>query len=181
LKVLHSTLEIKEEDILESITELENLGSKISSSNLTKENPALSLAEWIKCIPLIYYPFGLQSAAIRFKNSLQENTKLHAMTEDVIESCHNGIVSWERKSNICPILIEGQNDHIKTKERWKILKEYFELNNIRYWEIISVNGSILTKLINLIYLLDYASIYLSILNKIDPSPVKSIDFIKEKL
>ena len=90
-------------------------------------------------------------------------------------------MSWERKSNICPILIEGQNDHIKTKERWKILKEYFKLNNIKYWEIVSTNGSILTKLINLIYLLDYASIYLSILNKIDPSPVKSIGFIKEKL
>ena len=181
LKILHSTFEIKQQDILESIIELENLSKKISSMNLTDENPALSLAKWIKGIPVIYYPFGLQSAAIRFKNSLQENTKLHAMTEDVIEICHNGIVSWERKSNVSPILIEGQNDHIKTKERWKILKEYFELNKIRYLEIPSVTGSILTKLINLIYLLDYSSIYLAILNKVDPSPVKSIEFIKKKL
>ena len=28
---------------------------------------------------------------------------------------------------------------------------------------------------------DYASYYLAILNKIDPSPVKAIDFFKEKL
>jgi len=181
LKVLHLTLKIKEIDILESITELENISKKINSSNLTDKNPALNLAKWINNIPIMYYPFGLQSAAIRFKNSLQENTKLHAITEDVIEACHNGVVSWERKSDIQPILIEGQNDHIKTKERWKVLKEYFDLNKISYWEILSVNGSILTKLINLIYLLDYASIYVAILNKIDPSPVKSIDFIKKKL
>ncbi len=181
LKVLHSTLEIKQSDILESIAELEKISEKINSSNLTSENPALSLAEWIKDIPVIYYPFGLQSAAIRFKNSLQENAKLHAMTEDIIEICHNGVVSWERKSNIHPILIEGQDDHIKTKERWEILKEYFDENQIDYWGISSINGSILTKLINLIYLLDYASIYMAILNKIDPSPVKSIGFIKKKL
>jgi len=181
LKVLHSTLGIKKSDILESITELENTGKIINSSNLSDENPALSLAEWINGIPIIYYPFGLQSAAIRFKNSLQENAKLHAITEDVIEACHNGVVSWERKSYIQPILIEGQNDHVKTKERWKVLKEYFDSKKINYLEILSVNGSILTKLINLIYLLDYASIYTAILNKTDPSPVKSIDFIKKKL
>ena len=42
---------------------------------------------------MIYYPWGLQSAAIRFKNSLQENSKIHAITEDVIEACHNDIVA----------------------------------------------------------------------------------------
>jgi glucose/mannose-6-phosphate isomerase len=181
LKVLYSTLEIKKDDILESITEMEKINKMINSSNLIDKNPALNLAELMKGIPLIYYPFGLQSAAIRFKNSLQENTKLHVITEDVIEACHNGIVSWERKSNIQPILIIGQNDQIKTKERWKLLKEYFNLNKINYLEISSLNGSILTKLINLIYLFDYTSIYLAILNKIDPSPVKSIAFLKKKL
>jgi len=154
---------------------------EISTLNLTSHNPSLNLDEWIKNIPVIYYPYGLESAAIRFKNSLQENAKFHAMTEDIIEICHNGVVSWERKSEIHPIIIEGKNDHVKTKERWKILKEYFNLNKINYWEISTVEGSILTKLINLIYLLDYATIYLSILNKIDPSPVKSIEFIKKKL
>ena len=34
---------------------------------------------------------------------------------------------------------------------------------------------------NLIYLFDYTSIYLSVKNGIDPSPVEPIDFIKSKL
>jgi len=33
----------------------------------------------------------------------------------------------------------------------------------------------------LIYLLDYASIYHSVISGIDPSPVPAIDFIKERL
>ncbi|MGH9909058.1 MAG: SIS domain-containing protein, partial [Nitrososphaerales archaeon] len=148
---------------------------------LTKTNPSLDLAQWISGIPLIYYPFGLQSAAIRFKSSLQENAKLHAMAEDVIEACHNGIVAWEKKDNVEPILLEGQDDYIKTKERWKILKEYFEKNKIKYKQVPSTKGSILTKLINLIYLLDYATIYLAVMSKRDPSPIKSIDFIKQRI
>ena len=181
LKVLHIALGIKQDDILESIIELENLSKKINSSNLTKNNPALNLAEWITGIPMIYYPFGLQSVAIRFKNVLQENVKIHAIVEDVIETCHNGVVSWERKSNVKPILIQGKDDYIKTKQRWKILKEYFKENNIDYREVQSNKGSILSKIINLIYFLDYTSVYLAILEKIDPSPVISIDYIKSKI
>jgi len=181
LKVLHNTLKIKEGDILESIKKLEILNKKINSSNLTNDNISLNLAKWITSIPIIYYPFGLQSAAIRFKNSLQENSKMHAMSEDVIEACHNGIVSWEKKSNIIPILIRGSEDYSKTKERWVILKEFFEENNIEFKEIISIEGNILSKLINLIYLLDYATIYKAVLDNTNPSPVKSIDFIKSKL
>jgi glucose/mannose-6-phosphate isomerase len=179
LKVLHSTLKIKEQDILESITELENLSKKIDSSNLNDENPAINLAKWMNGIPVIYYPFGLQSAAIRFKNSLQENAKMHVITEDVIEVCHNGIVSWEKSSNVKPILIQGSDDYDKTKERWNILNEYFKLNSIEYKKVSSVQGAILTKLINLIYFLDYTSIYKAILSETDPTPVKSIEFIKK--
>jgi len=35
----------------------------------------------------------LQAAEIRFKNSLQKNSKLHVITEDVVEAFYNGIVS----------------------------------------------------------------------------------------
>ena len=181
LKVLHTTLEINQEDILESISELEKLSKKICSLNLTENNPSLRLAKAITGIPMIHYPFGLQSAAVRFKNSLQENAKIHAIVEDIIETSHNGIVSWEKESNVNPILIIGKDDHIKTKERLEIIKNYFKQKNIQYIEIFSINGTILSKLISLIYLLDYLTIYKSILDKTDPSPVDSIDFIKTRL
>ena len=45
----------------------------------------------------MYYPAGLQAAAIRFKNSMQENAKSHIITEDIIEACHNGIVAWKNQ------------------------------------------------------------------------------------
>ncbi len=180
LKTLNSIIPVKKEDISESLGELVNSQKLISSSNL-ENNPSLNLAEWINYIPLIYYPWGLQAAAIRFKASLQENAKIHAIAENVIEACHNGVVSWEKPSEIKPILLQGQEDDIKTKERWKILKEFFETKKIDYWEVLSVQGNILSKLITLIYHLDYTSIYLAVLNNTDPTPIDPIDFIKNRL
>ena len=181
LNILSPITPIRKEDVFESIRNLQLLQKEISSDNLSENNPALSLAEWITDIPLIYYSWGLQSAAIRFKNSLQENSKTHVIVEDVLESCHNGIVAWEKKSNVQPILIRGTDDHIKTKEKYQILIKYFQKNKIKYREIISVEGNILSKIVSLIYLLDCSSIYKAILNKIDPSPIKSIDYVKNSI
>jgi len=181
LKVLKPVLPIDEKDILDSIEQLKITRNNISSKNLTESNKSLSLAYDIKGIPMIYYPFGLMAAAIRFKNSLQENAKQQSMTEDILEACHNGIIAWEKPSLVQPILIEGKDDFIKTKERWGIMREYFQMNKISFKEIFSIDGNILTKLINLIYVLDYATLYYSVIIKTDPSPTKSIDFIKSKL
>jgi len=181
LNVLENVIPVKKQDVKESISLLMETKKKISSTNLTNSNPALSLAKWISGFPIIYYPWGLHSAAIRFKNSLQENAKTHVITEDVIETSHNGIVAWERSSKVQPILLRGIDDNIKTKERWEIFKEYFKKNGIESKEIFSVKGNIISKIVNLIYLLDYTSIYLAIKMKTDPTPVNSIDFIKSKL
>jgi len=181
LKTLNSIIPIKKQEITNSLEKLELVSKEISSENLSDTNPSLNLANWITGIPIIYYPWGLQAAAIRFKNSLQENAKTHAIIEDVIESGHNGIVSWERPSDMVPIMIEGKDDHIKTKERWTILRQYFEENNITYKEISSLDGGILSKIMSMIYLLDYATIYYAVRLGINPSPIKSINFIKERL
>ena len=181
LSILNSILPIEKNDIFETTTELSKLRKQINSKNLSNSNPALSLANFISGIPLIYYPYGLQSSATRFKSSMQENAKTHTIIEDVVEASHNGIVAWEKSSIIQPILLRGYDDYIKTKDRFEIIKEFFDTNNIKYKEIISVPGNILTKIVTLTYLLDFASLYRAILSDIDPSPVSSINFIKNRI
>jgi len=181
LKILAPILSITKNEISESINQLDIIHKNISSDNLSETNNAIELASWITGIPLIYYPYGLQSAAVRFKSSLQENAKLHVMIEDVIEASHNNIVSWERPSIVQPILIQGIDDYTKTKERWGIIEQYLRENKIDYNQVQSINGNILSKIIVLYYLFDYCSIYKAIMDEIDPTPVSSIDFIKSRL
>ena len=181
LSVMKPILPIKQNEIVESINELKKIGKKIDSTNISKSNKAIEISEWIEMTPIIYFPFGLQSAAIRFKNSIQENCKMHVIAEDVIEACHNGVVSWEKPSCFQPILLRGADDGEKTIQLWNVLKKFLRKNKIEFLEVQSVKGNILTKLVCLIYLLDYASIYLSIKHNVDPTPVKAIDFIKKNL
>jgi glucose/mannose-6-phosphate isomerase len=181
LNILQSIIPISKQDIELSIDSLFEMQKQISSNNLTDLNPAINLGNWISGIPLIYYPHGLQSAAIRLKSALQENSKKHAIAEDIIESCHNGIVAWETASSVQPILLKGVDDYIKTKERFSIIEQYFIENNIDFKIINTIDGNILTKIISLIYLFDFSSIYHAVLSKIDPSPVNSIDYIKNKI
>ena len=181
LRILEPIFPIKKEEIENSIKQLEITKKNICSNNLKLNNQSLDLAMLLKKIPLIYYPWGFEAAAIRFKCSLQENAKIHAIVEDVVESSHNGITSWEIKSNVQPILLQGKDDYKKTKERWIIFEEYFNKNKIKFKKITSIEGDIISKLVNLIYILDYASIYLAVINKIDPTPVNSIDYIKKRL
>lgn len=181
LNVLSPIMPISDDDIKESLIEIKKLGKMINSKNINEKNPAVQLSNWINGVPIIYYPSGLQAAAIRFKNSLQENAKIHAVVEEVIETCHNGIVSWEQDNDFQPILLQGEDDYIKTKERWVVLKNYFKENGNEYWENFTVKGNILSKIITLIYLYDYCSIYLAVKNRVNPTPVKSIDYIKNNL
>ena len=181
LNILEPILPIKQNEIFDAISSLEQTKQNIFSENLTERNMSLDIAKFTTDLVCIYYPAGLRASAIRYKNSLQENSKIHAMTEDVIESCHNGIVAWEKKSNVKPIMIQGLDDNYRTIERWGLLEEFFKMKNIEYKTIKSIEGNILSKIANLIYTLDYSTLYTSILRNVDPSPVDSIDFIKSRL
>ena len=154
INVLEDILPLKRTDVTESLQKLDEVKNEIDSSNLNEKNYALSLARWVSDTPLIYYPLGLEAAAVRFKNSMQENAKTHTIIENVVEASHNGIVAWEKSTKVQPILLQGADDYIKTKERWKILKEFFNEKDIEYQEIFSKDGSILSKLVCLIYQLD---------------------------
>ena len=182
LGAFEEILPLHRRDVSEAIARLEDMHAKISSQNLNcSDNVAQNTAERLGPIPLIYYPFGLQAAAIRFKNVLQENAKTHAIIEDVVEACHNGIVAWERPSDVSPVIITGSDDHPKTRERWDILKEYFASRDIHHTEMRSGEGGILAKIMGLVYWSDYASIYRAVINGIDPSPIESIKFVKSRL
>ena len=61
LNILEQVVPVKKVDVDKSIESLFNIQKLISSKNLNETNEALQIAEWIKEIPMVYYPSGLQS------------------------------------------------------------------------------------------------------------------------
>ena len=68
-----------------------------------------------------------------------------------------------------------------TNKSWiSFVLKYFNQRILNIKKFFSGSGNILTKLIELIFLLDYSTIYRAVLLEVDPSLIDSIDFIKKK-
>ena len=65
--------------------------------------------------------------------------------------------------------------------RQKLTCRLLEQAKVSYQIVDSEGNSQLSQLMSLVLLGDYTSYYLAILNKIDPTPVKAIDYLKEQL
>lgn len=123
----------------------------------------------------------LLSAATRFKNSLNENAKVHCLRESVLEASHNEIVPFTYPyEGLAPkvVLLEWANDNVLTKERFSKVKSFFAKIDQPLIEVNATEKDLITALISSIYILDYATIYMAISRKIDPSPTPAIDILK---
>jgi glucose/mannose-6-phosphate isomerase len=75
----------------------------------------------------------------------------------------------------CPSL------HPRILIRYQVTSELLEQSGISHQTIDSRGTSELSQMMGLIYLGDWVSYYLAILNEIDPTPVKAIDYLKKRL
>ncbi len=62
-----------------------------------------------------------------------------------------------------------------------IVSQYLESRGHKVNNIQMADGEGLTKIFLYIQYIDFVSYYLALLNGVDPTPVKAIDYLKEKL
>ena len=175
---------VKENEIKDSLKDISSINNDIRINADFEKNPAKKLATYINLgIPMIYSSSQLWPLSVRFQDSLNENAKLHAFAEQLPESCHNDIESW-RKDTLeiysC-IIISSENDFEPIKSRIKFLKEIIHSSGCSIYDVQTQGSNYLGRLFSTIYLLDYASIYVSILRNIDPTPTLNIEKLKENL
>lgn len=178
LGTLSESLGIKKTMITDSIKALQESRKKIHDK---KNNPVLNLAKFIKGYPICYYSSNLFPVALRFRQDFQENCKKFAAVEEVVESCHNSINSWENPAGLSPILLRGNSDHKLIKNRFEVWKEYFESRNIECKELCSSKGGMLSQFMSLIYEMSTSTIYYAIQDGTDPTLLEAIDFVKARV
>jgi glucose/mannose-6-phosphate isomerase len=128
---------------------------------------------------------SLVSVGTRFKNSLNENAKVHCISESILEASHNEIVPFTFNSNIqCDILpkvllVKWNGDRQIVHDRFEKIQSFFTQIGQPLIEISTYSEtSLINTVISSIYILDYSTIYLAILRNIDPSPTPGIDILK---
>jgi len=161
---------------------------KIKGEEYSKErNEALQLAEKLAgYIPLVYAVSDYTSVvAARMKGQFNENSKLHAFYSSYPELDHNEIMGWEsfgaQKMNLKLINILDREYHPQVAKRFKITTEIIEKSGCEVINLASRENDFRLRLIDLIYLGDWATYYLAVLRGFDPTSIGNINYLKEHL
>lgn len=153
----------------------------------SEKNKAKTYASKLfKKIPIIYSgPEYTDAIGTRWKGQICENAKCLAFNNQFAEFNHNELVGWNiidsYKENLKVIYLRDKDDHIRVSERMSIVKDIISKYDVEVIEVTSQGDSPLLRMFSLIQLGDFMSYYLAILNKIDPTPVKVIDYLKGEL
>jgi len=166
---------------------IEDLADKWNSSVPVPENePKQLAADFADRIPIIYGTKGnTKVVAYRWKTQINENAKQPAFWNVFPELNHNETVGYQLGSKLMEngkvILLENGLDFERNELRMKIMEDLFKDENIDYGKATAPEGDKFTKIIGQIYFGDYFSVYLALMNEVDPSPVKLIESFKSRL
>jgi glucose/mannose-6-phosphate isomerase len=176
----------KSEDLEEAITVMDTLQVEIKETVPVTENAAKRLAKRLHGhLPVVYGAGHLAEVAHRWKTQLNENAKVWSFFEQLPELNHNSVVGYqfpqELAERILVVMLISSLDHPRHKARFRVTQEILAKRGIAYETIEARGKSLLAQMLSAIHLGDYVSFYLAMLYEIDPTPVKTINYLKERL
>ncbi len=178
----------KDAAILESARVMGRLCKEELSPEVdTVENIAKSIAiRLYNKIPVIYGSSDHTDVAVtRWRGQLAENAKCLSSSHLFPEMNHNEIVGWEYPKNLLKglviILLRDTEDNPRIKKRMDITGGMLRKKSNGIIEVCSRGNGFLSRLFSLIYIGDFVSFYLAILNRVDPTPVERIKYLKKEL
>lgn len=176
----------KEKEIKETVSLLKKK-AKVYSSLLSNQNEALEIAKQLYTkLPIVYSSADhFDVVNTRWRGQLAENAKVLAFGHVLPEMNHNELVGWKVLRRIMQdmvvLFLRDKADHARVQVRMNITREIVDQYAAKVIDVQSEGKSLLARMFSLIYLGDWVSFYLSILNGVDPTPVKVIDYLKNEL
>jgi glucose/mannose-6-phosphate isomerase len=180
-------IEEKDKEIEEC---LEMIGEKTADYNRnsrSEANDAKKLAAKIgKSLPIVYGTEGpLASVACRWKCQFNENAKCPSFFNQFPELNHNETVGWQRLRDVSQrftlILFKDQTQQEPIRKRIEVTKEIIRESFGSVIEIEVQGENLLYRTLSTMYLGDIASVYLAILNDVDPYAIDKINRLKAEL
>ncbi|MEQ9090361.1 MAG: bifunctional phosphoglucose/phosphomannose isomerase [Balneola sp.] len=152
-----------------------------------EDNDALALArELNESLPIIYSDALLMEPVnLRWRGQIEENSKMLVYGNLIPEMNHNEIVGWEHIAHLAGrltvVMLKDRDDNPRVTKRMEIVKELVMDQALSVIEISTIGNSRLERMFSLVQLADWVSMYLALLNEIDPTPIAKIDILKSKL
>jgi len=176
----------KSTDVTETVQTLEALSQRIKENVPSSQNPAKQLAERLYGKLAVIYGAGIVAeVAHRWKTQFNENSKAWAFYEVFPELNHNAVVGYqfpaELAGKILVVLLRSSRLSERIQLRYRITCQLLEQAKVSYQIVDGEGDSALSQMMSLVLFGDYVSYYLAVRYRIDPTPVKAIDFLKAQL
>jgi len=165
---------------------IEEDGERFGASVPTKDNPAKQIAMALDGrVPVVVGVAGTTDlAALRWKTQINENAKQAAFCSVIPELLHNEILAWDEersRRHLCAVVLRSPDDAEADASRAKYLSQRLREKRIPVIEVDAPGTSPHERVLRLIYLGDFVSVYLALRRRVDPTPVPGIDAMKRSL
>ena len=151
----------------------------------TKENPAKRLAEELAGKSVAVYGGPLMApAAYKWKINFNENAKNVAWWNELPEFDHNELSGWTSHPILKPyaiIELRSNFEHPRVQKRFEVGEKLLSGRRPAPYVVAVQGGTLLEQLVWVIAYGDFVSIYLALLNGINPSPVDIVEKFKKEL
>lgn len=179
----------KSKEIDSAIEMLKNTrASKIGIAVAKVNNIAKQIAAkiYLKYVVIYSGQDHMDAVTARWRGQIAENAKTLSSSHVFPEMNHNEIVGWEHPEsvlkNFVVIMLRDPLDHPRVARRMDITRDILaKEEKVNVIEVRSEPGGLLSRMFDLIYIGDYVSYYLAMLNKVDPTPVDRVTYLKDQL
>jgi len=149
------------------------------------KNPAKQLAlEIAGTTPIIYAGTAMMPAAYKWKIAFNEAAKNVAWYNEVPEFSHNEFVSWSSHPVDKPysvIDLRSSFEHPRVKKRFELTERLLSGKRPHAHTVEAEGSNALEQMLYLTIFGDFVSIYVALLNGLDPTPLELVDKFKEAL
>ena len=150
-------------------------------------NPAKRIAiNLYNNIPVIYGCNKItELISYKFKTELCATSKIFSHFNTIPDINHDEIEAWEMdhesRLKFIILFITDKDASTKILKRIEILKGIFLEKDIKFEEIIFDDKNDIVKAFKGIFLASWVSLYLAVLNNVDPVSINLVDLIKKRL
>ena len=155
---------------------------------LNKENDhikheATTIAEsLVGKIPVIYSLGSCEGVAFRFRQQINENSKMLCWHHTFPEMNHNELVGWvEKNEDLAVVTFRTSYDYERTIKRYDVCKPLFAKYSASVTDIVAKGNTKLEQFMYLIHIGDWISCYIADIKNIDPIEVDVITNLKKEL
>ncbi len=173
LTVLSKMRFVKTDDLKEVIRNLKETREEIRPDVEIKNNISKRIAyKLMHTVPVIQSTGEYGAVAYRGKTQFNENSKVPSFVEIYPELNHNSILNWEKPNHLTKrfsfLIIRDEDENGQIRKRIEFTKMLLRRSCDSVTELWSFFPSRISRMLSVMYILDFVSVYLAFLYRNDP-------------